>query len=105
MFEPIKFIVNRVLSGKKQRGVFNAAEICSVAEKLFKTEMPEIAERFAVKFVKGRVVHVAALTSSVAAQLRMGELTVLMELQKRYPEIRQIRYSIGALNSADEVQN
>ena len=105
MFEPIKNVLNRVLADRQQKSVFDAAEICSVAGKLFVSEFPQLEGKFVVRSVKGRVLQLAALNSSVAGQLRMAELTVLGELQKRYPLIKHVRYSIQPLDTIEETHD
>ena len=93
------------MAQKQQKTTFDAAEICSVTEKLFKAEMPQLTNFFIVKCVRGRVVEITVLNSSAAAELRLGEGIVLAELQKRYPQILKLRYTIGPLKPDEELDN
>lgn len=96
-FEPIKNVFNRVLADKKMKSKFDAAEICSVAEKLFAAELPKLAEKFRVKFIKDKVLHIAVTSSAIASEMRLAETAVLDKLGERYVKIKQVRYSVGPL--------
>ena len=96
-FEPIKNVFNRVLADKKMKSKFDAAEICSVSEKLFAAELPKLSEKFRVKFIKNKILHIAVTSSVVSSELRLAETNVLTKLQERYLKIKQVRYSVGPL--------
>ena len=95
-FIPFKIVLKKVLAEKKMSAKFSAAEICVVAEKLFLAELPQLDGKFTVKFVKNGTLQVAVISSSLAAEMRLAEFTILPALQKR-GEVKMIRYSIGKL--------
>lgn len=97
-FEPIKFVLSRVLAGKKMRSKFNAAEICSVAEKLFSAELPYLVDKFRVKFIKNGILYLAVVSSAVGAEMRLAETNVLTKLQERYSNIKKVVYSVEKLS-------
>ena len=96
-FIPIKTVLNSVLAEKKMSAKFTAAEICIVAEKLFLTELPRLERKFRVKFIKNKILHIAVLSSSLAAEMRLAENEVLKSLKKHGKEIETVRYSVGKL--------
>lgn len=97
MFEPLKNVLDRVLANKKMCATFSAAETCVLSEKLFAAELPALAGQFRVRFLKNKILHIAATSSSVAAELRLAETTVLTALQKRASGVRSVRYVVGPL--------
>ncbi|MCF7845644.1 MAG: DUF721 domain-containing protein [Candidatus Peribacteraceae bacterium] len=94
-FEPIKNVLRKVLAEKKMAAKFSAAEICSVAEKLFLAELPQISGKFVVKFLKNSILHVAVANSSIAAEMRLAETIVRDSLNQRGAKIKSIRYESG----------
>lgn len=95
-FTSLKTVLQKVLAEKKMSAKFSAAEICVVAEKLFLAELPQLDGKFAVKFVKNEILQIAVISSSLAAEMRLAESTILPALQKR-GSVKTIRYSIGKL--------
>ena len=90
-------MLDRVLAGKKMRGTFSAAESCALAQKLFAAELPQLTEKFRVRFLKNKTLHIAVVNSSIAAELRLAETTVLTALQKRAGGVKSVRYAVGPL--------
>lgn len=78
-------------------GTFTAAQVCTVAEKLFLAELPQLSEKFTVKFVKNKTLHIAVLSSALAAEMRLAETIVLDLLQKRGARVNAVRYEVGKL--------
>ena len=95
-FIPFKLVLKKVIAEKKMGAKFSAAEICVIAEKLFLAELPQLDGKFAVKFVKNGVLQIAVISSSLAAEMRLAETTVLEALKKR-GGVKSIRYSVGKL--------
>jgi hypothetical protein len=96
-FIPLKLVLQKVLAEKRMAGKFTAAQICTVAEKLFLAELPSLTGKFTVKFVKTGTMHIAVISSSLAAEMRMAESTVLDLLNKRKAKIKAVRYEVGKL--------
>jgi len=96
-FEPLKNVLNRVLADKKMKAKFSAAEVCVVAENTFAAELPQFSEKFRVKFIKNKVLYVAAENSSIASEMRFAEMTVFKAIAKLSVTVRQVRYSVGPL--------
>lgn len=76
---------------------FTAAEICTVTEKLFLAELPQLSEKFRVRFVKNGILHIAVMSSALAAEMRLAETNVVDVLNKRKAGIKSVRYQVGPL--------
>ena len=76
---------------------FTAAQICTVAEKLFLSELPQLSGKFVIKFVKDKIIHIAVQNSALAAEMRLVETTILDMLKKRNAKVNSIRYEVGSL--------
>ena len=96
-FIPLKSVLKKVLAEKNMAAKFNAAQICSVAEKLFLAELPDLSGKFVARFVKNKMLHIAVLSSSLAAEMRLAETTVLDALNKRGAKLKAVRYEVGKL--------
>ncbi|MFH0776261.1 MAG: DciA family protein [Patescibacteria group bacterium] len=88
-------MLQKVLAEKKMAAKFSAAELCSVAEKLFLAELPNLSGQFVVRFIQNGVLQIAVRNSSVGAELRLAETVVLDALKARGAKIKAIRYSVG----------
>lgn len=96
-FVPLKLVLKKVLAEKKMAKSFSAAEVCVVAEKLFLAELPQISNKFVVKFLQNDILQIAVLNSSTAAAMRLAETVVHDALGKRGQKIKSFRYSVGKL--------
>ncbi|MFH1375296.1 MAG: DciA family protein [Patescibacteria group bacterium] len=97
MFEPLKNVLNRVLADKKMKASFSAAQICTVAEKLFAAELPALSEKFTVKFVQDGILNIAVTSSAVGSEMHLAETNVVDALNKRKAGIKSVRYQVGPL--------
>ena len=88
-------MLDQVLAQKKMREKFGAAETCSIAEKVWLAEMPDLAGKFSPRFIKNGIFQISVANSSTAAELRLAETIVLEALRKRGAKIKSVRYSVG----------
>jgi len=96
-FIPLKVVLKKVLAEKKMSAKFTAAEICTVAGKLFAAELPALANKFTIKFIKDGILNIAVTSSAVSSEMRLAETNVLDTLNKRKAGIKSVRYQVGPL--------
>ncbi len=101
MFEPLKKIVQEVAAKRSFASTFTAAEVCAAAGRIIAAELPQLSARLRVRFLQRGTLHIAVESSAVGSELQLAQLTILTEIQKRYPAVKKLRTTIERLD-ADE---
>ncbi len=101
MFEPLKNIVQQVAARRSFASTFTAAEVCAASGRIIAAELPQLAHRIRIKFIERGTLHIAVQSSAVGSELQIAQLTILNEIQKRYPTVKKLRTTVERLDQTE----